>query len=241
MGKVLKSTTIAAIMMMALVVLVGCAAPRPTITVQGAPAPSFNPNAITKLAVVVAPIRQSPLRFVEDEIVAQLMRKGYSLATRSDMESILREMQFQHSGLTQADAARLGRLLNVPALLLVEVTHLSGVGNGFAGYQPPAAVLSARLVQVEQGEILWAASASYHSTPDAPMGSPSFYGNVQVNRPGFGFASVTPWMTPAAPGYPFRHNSGDGVEILRTLAMRIAEAFPPRTAVPSYSGDVTQK
>lgn len=178
-----------------------------------------------------------PLRFIEDELIMQLMQKGYTLASRHDMEALTREMQFQNSGLTQADAARLGRLLNVPAILLVEVTYLSNNGNAFSGYQPPAASLSARLIQVESGEILWASSASYQA-PSSASGNSSFYANVQVGpRFGYGYNPAIPWMAPQAaplPGYQIRNNQTDATEMLRVLAARIAAAFPAKTAVPYY-------
>jgi hypothetical protein len=104
---------------------------------------------------------ESALRLLEDEFIFVLLNKGYSIASRSDVESIIREMRFQHSGLTDQDAARLGKLLNVPAVLIVSVTQLrTEPYEGYkVNYQPvyydTTAAMGARLISVEKGEILW--------------------------------------------------------------------------------------
>ena len=98
---------------------------------EGSVARPFDPTLLTKLAVVTVgnnrPRGHEPQteeqRLVEDEFVRILLEKGYSLASRSDIASVVKEQQFQRSGLTEDNAAALGKLLNVPAVLVVRITE----------------------------------------------------------------------------------------------------------------------
>ena len=62
-------------------------------------------------------------RLVKDEFLQVLIEKGYSLVSRSDMASVMKEQTFQRSGVTEDNAAALGKLLNVPAVLVVRITQ----------------------------------------------------------------------------------------------------------------------
>jgi hypothetical protein len=111
--------------------------------------PSFSPEKIPKLAVIVLR-SQTPRRAqtdsercIEDAFVGVLMRKGYSVVSRSDLKSVLEEQRFQRSGLTERDAVAIGKILNVPAVMLVKVTDQA------------AAAMGARLIGVENAAVLW--------------------------------------------------------------------------------------
>jgi hypothetical protein len=135
----------------------------------------IGPNSLPKLAVIMvgtanrgrlsAGQRDSDpqtdqQRQVEDTFVQVLVDKGYRLVSRSDVQALLKEQQFQNSGLTEDNAVAVGKFLNVPAVLLVKVTdfgadshHVRGVNrDGFIS----RASLGARLVDVGRGEIWWA-------------------------------------------------------------------------------------
>jgi hypothetical protein len=137
--------------------------------------PNFRPESYTKVAVIASDEtgrfsssrRAGILRQVEDEFIAELLAKGFTFAARSDVEALLTEMRFQSSNLTQGDAARLGQMLNVPAVLLVTVTSLDDSservryrdgGSDIIHYGLGS--ISARLVGVESSEVLWLASYS---------------------------------------------------------------------------------
>jgi Curli production assembly/transport component CsgG len=130
----------------------------------------FNPQSVPKLAVIVAgqqgrgfggfnATQSDQQRLVEDEFVQALMTKGYSIASRSDVEAIVKEQRFQRSGLTESDAARLGKILNVPAVLVVRITEASEqnrfVPGGRGQSSELRASLGARLVSVESGSVWW--------------------------------------------------------------------------------------
>jgi len=125
--------------------------------------PSFNPQEIPKIAVLVLPARPLPTRMIEDEFITVLIRKGYKVPSRSDLEELMKESKFQRSGLTDSDAARLGKILNVPAVLIVSLTEFD-IKTG-RDYSYVNATLSARLIGVEKTEILWIGTISdWHST-----------------------------------------------------------------------------
>ncbi len=98
-------------------------------------------------------------RLIEDEFVQVLVQKGYSLVSRSDIASVVKEQQFQRAGLTEDNAAALGKLLNVPAVFVLRITE-SGTENqrdprNGASVIVGRGALGARLVSVETSGILW--------------------------------------------------------------------------------------
>jgi hypothetical protein len=142
---------------------------------------SFRPEKITKLAVLVVGESRpgysgglgsigSPRasndglsdqqRLVEDEFVQALLQKGYSIASRSDVAAIVKEQGFQrNSGLTESDAARIGKVLNVPAVLIVRVTEASTQSEYNAAIRKQQtqarASMGARLINVETASVWW--------------------------------------------------------------------------------------
>lgn len=147
--------------------------------------PDFKAGGLTKLAVIVSgggsKIHSSlgggagnsfdPARLVEDAFLLKLLEKGYTLAARSDVDKVLKEKNFQESGATEA-AGSVGKILNVPAVMLVRVTDLS-VEAGRAG-QPATgrASVGARLIDVKTGAILWSGT----HTDGGPLSGPGAVG-----------------------------------------------------------------
>lgn len=93
------------------------------------------------------------------------------------MKEIVLEQSFQHSGLTDSDAVRMGKLLNVPAVLMISVSNLGQVDTLDSNlltlpFQLAGALLmpnstsnclmrcsmTARLISTQTGEVLWLAS-----------------------------------------------------------------------------------
>ena len=93
-------------------------------SVQTSSKPGFDPQRLDKIAILVEKGREIPDRMIEDEFISALLRKNYTVAARSDTQAILKEMQFQKSGVTDDDAVKLGKVLNVQAVLIVSVTSL---------------------------------------------------------------------------------------------------------------------
>ena len=99
---------------------------------------------------------------IEAIFVSRLIEVGLSVITRSDLDRIFNELKFQRgSGITDEDAARIGRMANVRLILVV--SHY-GVYCGDNR-------LWARLLQVESGEVVWANRGSLYSCNRTP----SFY------------------------------------------------------------------
>lgn len=152
----------------------------------------FDPEAVDKLAVVMVgdPRRRSSIpslsrggqqrtddeRLVEDKLGILLSNKGYALVSRSDLEALMREKSLQGSGLTEENASELGKLLNVPAVMVVRITECeaeefqkkasgskSKTGTRQTGSTARAnmatAALGARLISVQTGEVLWCRTA----------------------------------------------------------------------------------
>jgi hypothetical protein len=135
----------------------------------GSDARSFDPKALEKLAVVVVgrgpargDVQNDQQRLVEDEFVQVLIGKGYSLVSRSDIASVVKEQQFQQSGLTEDNAAELGKLLNVSAVLVLRINECTATSQFAAKVRRQVlvgrATLGARLVSVESGQIWWTRS-----------------------------------------------------------------------------------
>ena len=136
---------------------------------------AFDPRLLPTIAVIVLGDKfersltvlgdkQTGLqRLIEDEFVSVLMNSGYSLAARSDLRSVLKELILEQSGLTQGDAAAIGKLLNVAAVIFVSVTELKIDDPNQKKTQSRAATsrlrisvaMSARLIHVESAKLLW--------------------------------------------------------------------------------------
>ncbi|AQT69902.1 Curli production assembly/transport component CsgG [Anaerohalosphaera lusitana] len=85
---------------------------------------------------------------ISDYFIAELLQKGYAPVERAEVEKLLEEHEFQASGLTSnTNAAQAGRILNVPAVIIVNIPEFK---DNIA--------ISAKMVDVEDGSILWLAT-----------------------------------------------------------------------------------
>jgi len=98
-------------------------------------------------------------RLVAERLGAELMRTGrYRIVERSQIDKLLGEHQFQKTDFASLDGVRrLGKLLGVDAIVvgtvdLFQITWVLFYVRSDVGF-------SARLVDVESGEVLWAARA----------------------------------------------------------------------------------
>jgi len=152
-------------------------------------APGFSGASLTKIAIITedsarngwgGQANQSPASTaLEDSFIQAAFQKGYRVSDRSDVDKVLNEIHFQQSGLTESDAARLGRMLNIPAVLIVRITGSGVQGeptgfmiNGQSQYTFTAwCDMSVRLVSVEKAEVLGLASYSSRRRTDSPENS----------------------------------------------------------------------
>jgi hypothetical protein len=78
----------------------------------------------------------------------ELLKKGYTPIERSQVQILLNEQKFQASDITsKVSVARAGEILNVPVVLFVNVPKFK---ENFS--------LTAKMVDVENGSILWMGS-----------------------------------------------------------------------------------
>lgn len=142
--------------------LMGCTAyPGGARQPSGVISESFANSPPSKIAIFVEKYtgaRYSP-RDVEDTMTIGLMRKGYTVASRSDVETITKEQGFQNSGMTDSDAARMGKMLNVPAAMIVTVKNLKV--NRYRNASKVDGSMGARLISVSGGEVLWINTVNY--------------------------------------------------------------------------------
>ena len=120
----------------------GGAAP---VKVETSSDPSFDPRLFPKLAVIVVEegaertsvaVKRSDTerstailfsdqtrleRAIEDEFITALMNKRYTLSTRSDLLSILKEQAVQDLALSEDNSAGIGKVLKVQAVMLVRL------------------------------------------------------------------------------------------------------------------------
>ena len=85
---------------------------------------------------------------IADFFVMELMKKGYTPVERAQVQSLLEEHEFQASDLTTDEgAARAGRILNVPVVLVVNIPNF---GEEMS--------MTAKIIDVEDGSVLWMGS-----------------------------------------------------------------------------------
>lgn len=174
--------------------LTGCQGSRTTIAdeeprAQATPSPGFSPQDYEKIAVLVQdnadlyyPREDGMRRQVEDVFEQAAVQKGYRLATRSQVEAIKDEIEFQKdTHWTAPDPAEPGHLYNVSALLIVSINEVSTRDEPSRASKVPEperrnflgklldnildsapqetnyseASVSADLISVREGEVLW--------------------------------------------------------------------------------------
>lgn len=85
---------------------------------------------------------------IGDFFKIELLKKGYSPVERGQVQALLKEQEFQASDITtDQGAARAGKILNVPAVMLVNIPTYKEEMN-----------MTAKIVDVEDGSILWLGS-----------------------------------------------------------------------------------
>lgn len=207
--------------------LVGCATPRSVTSAN------FSPEKYARVAVIA--IAEQPnvnpglLRRMEDEFTMEIINKGYSVVSRSDVQRVVKEMDLQNnSGLTDGRdraAAKLGKILNVPGIVLVGVNnvgereHITPASSGYyrnkkgqvSAYSHDAssimissAAVSARLIDVQTTDVLWVGQAS-GGGGDSPL---------SILQSGFG------------------DGMGGAENMAHTYAVRVAKTYPPRFPKP---------
>lgn len=108
----------------------------------------YNFTGISKIAVidVVGPLESDAMRNqVGDFFVMELIKRGYVPIERAQVQSLLKEQDFQSSEMTSNnDVAQAGEILNVPVVMIININELD-----------EDVQMSAKMVDVQDGSILW--------------------------------------------------------------------------------------
>ncbi|HSV99470.1 MAG TPA: glycine zipper 2TM domain-containing protein [Sedimentisphaerales bacterium] len=111
-------------------------------------------SGLNKIAIVEVTGRvygEAAKNKVSNLVTMALMKKGYTFIERQNVKALLKEQEFQASDLTtDAGAARAGQILNVPAVMVIDIPK----------FRDGKIDMSAKLVDVENGTILWMGSGS---------------------------------------------------------------------------------
>lgn len=136
----------ACMLMLCIVMAVGCT------SVETYTNPNYQFGSIAKVAIVdvTGRLDEGSRNQIGDFFTMGIMKKGYSVIERQQVKQMLAEQQFQQGDITtNQDAARAGRVLNVPAVVLVNMSELA-----------EEMMLTAKLIDVETAEITWVGSVS---------------------------------------------------------------------------------
>ena len=110
-------------------------------------------TGVDKVAVVdvIGDVRgESAKNQISDFFVMELLKKGFAPVERAQVQVLLKEQKFQATDVTTAEgAAQAGKILNVPAVLVVNIPNF---GDEMS--------LTAKMVDVEDGSILWMGSGT---------------------------------------------------------------------------------
>jgi hypothetical protein len=216
---------------------------RPKITTRVAP----QPTDFTTLAVIVAGPQKSRLlggspqtidqRLVEDHFFASLIEKDYDVLVRLDLEKIVKDQKLQTKLLNESEASGIGKLLNLPAVMLVEI-YMDDEGSEHTFGEPhdtktiiyEGARLTAKLIDVRTGIALWEGSHFAEVLSHVER-------DVEIAEFRAGKRSISPGKT----GPAIR----PGSRALARVAEELADAFPKNRVTEQSSGkpqsDVPQR
>ncbi len=113
----------------------------------------YNFSMIDKIAIVAVEgaVKSEPAKNqIADLFAMEFLKKGYAPVEWARVRALLEEKEFQVSELTtEAGAAEAGKILNVPAVLIISIPHF---GDEIA--------MTAKLVDIQDGTILWIGNGS---------------------------------------------------------------------------------
>jgi len=107
---------------------------------------------ISKIAVVdvLGPLgNEGAQNQVADMVVMELLQKGFAPVERAQVQNLLKEQKFQRdsNATPKEDAVKAGRLLNVPTVVIVNVSEFTEDIS-----------MTIKMLDVEDGSVLWVGS-----------------------------------------------------------------------------------
>ena len=113
-------------------------------------------SMLDKVAIVAVEgaVKSEPAKNQIAELFAmEFLKKGFAPVERTQVKALLEDQQLQASDLiTEAGAAEVGKILNVPAVLIINIPHFGD-----------EIFITAKMVDIEDGTILWLGSGSSKS------------------------------------------------------------------------------
>ncbi len=135
------------VLLIALLFVIGCSKGESYVRA------GYDFSKLTKVAVIeVAGVVEGDTakNQIADFFRMELMKKGYTVVERAQVQTLLDEQDFQASDLTNTeDAAKAGRILNIPVVLVVNIPKYNQDMS-----------MTAKMIDVEDASILWMGSAS---------------------------------------------------------------------------------
>ena len=130
-----------------IVFVTGCAKGKSTARTD------YDFSKVTKVAIVdvVGPVgSEGAKNQLSDMVAMKLLEKGFSPIERSQVQTLLKEQEFQASAQTsEEDAVKAGKILNVPIVLIVNIPQFEEDIS-----------MTIKMLNVEDGSILWLGSGS---------------------------------------------------------------------------------
>ena len=113
----------------------------------------YNFGMLDKIAIVAvegAVKSETAKNQIADLFAMEFLKKGFAPVERTQVKALLEDQQIQAPDLiTGADAAQVGKILNVPAVLIINIPHFGD-----------EIFISAKMIDIEDGTILWLGSGS---------------------------------------------------------------------------------
>lgn len=117
----------------------------------------------TKLAVVWTDGTEKSFPIYDTNMSRVMLRKGYRVAARRDLDKVLEEIKFQQSGLTKESAYKIAQFLDVDAILISKRDYRGEYS--FEGVSYLEYVLC-DLVSLPDGEVLYSSVDCFNGFPE---------------------------------------------------------------------------
>jgi hypothetical protein len=171
--------------------------------------PEFDREKYGRIAVVaeqpaVGAQSDAAARAADTSFTGVFMEKGYSVSSRGDVSTAMSEVMRSKSGMTDGEAKKLGKVLNVQGVLIVSVDDFAGspvrTSNG-TGYKTRTRV-TARLVDVETSQAHWTCTGALESTSDMNQPDPEVVHRIAERMAEKFPDRKTPNQPPGPPAHP---------------------------------------
>jgi hypothetical protein len=162
---------------------------------------------------------------VADLFSMEMLKRGFSVVERKQVETILKEQQLQQGGMTsREDPVKMGEVLNVQAVMIINIP--------IAGQKVD---LTAKLVEVKTGDLLWMGEGTGNTKSGvATIGGAlvgaaagAVVGNQVSHGRGAGVGAVGGGLAGGVVGYMLEPSEA---ETLRKVVKKVCNGLPARMA-----------